>query len=446
MSDLPRPDLLIRGAVIVRPPFDVATTQVSDVVIVNGRIATITGTDTLDWPEATPVLDGWGGFLMPGLIDAHAHLTSPTSRIPAWPRAYLEAGVTTVREAGARDDAAFELARARVDLPPRILTAGWMLSSPGGSDEPSVTETAEAAARAGARWLKAYALPPGDVKAVAAVAACHGIPMAAHLGSAARESVRSADLSAIEHVYSLLDYDLVDAETRRRARIPSADRPIETWLLADPTRGPLKEWIAELGARRVTVTPTLTVMASLVGRPSGALDAIGVEEAPWAGADELAAWRERLQTFGWWITPGPASRARRRRVLGRFGEVVKALHTAGCSIAAGTDFGEPFVEPGRGLIVELRALLAAGLPLAAVLEAATSVPARLLGRSDDLGDVAVGAVADLLLLEEDPRRSIAALELVRAVVAAGQVSTVGDQPVHIRSRATRTDGQAPSVA
>lgn len=420
------PDLCIRGAVLVRPPFDSAAAMPADVVVAGGRIVAIYDSNPHRWPEATRVLDARGGFLMPGLIDAHAHLTGSPGFIERWLRAYLKAGVTTVREAGARDDAAFELVRRRADLPPRILTAGGMLGASNDEDGRSMTQRAEAAVRAGACWLKAYALPPDQVRAVAAVAARHGLPVAAHLGSAARESVRQAGLPAVEHIFSLLEYDLVDAETRRRAAIPSADAPIGTWLLADPSHGPLAEWVAELGERRVTITPTLTVMAPLVGRPPGRLDAIHPEEAPWATAEERNAWRERLKEFGWWIVPRPAARARRARVLRRFDEVVLALHEAGCPIAAGTDFGNPFIEAGRGLIAELRTLLRAGLPLPAVLEAATSVPATLLGRSGVLGELSVGAAADLLLLDADPRRSVDALERIRSVVAAGQPISLED--------------------
>jgi imidazolonepropionase-like amidohydrolase len=432
------PDLVIRGAVLVRPPFD-ATTRRFDVAIGGERLIAIVDSDSVAWPEATAVVDGRDGFLMPGLIDAHAHLTGSAIRIAPALRAYLEHGVTTVREAGAHDDAAFDLVRARTGRLPRILSAGWMLTPAKRSGGTTMTEIAEEAVRAGSSWLKAYALPPEDVRAVAEVARHHGLPVAAHLGSAAIESVRTADLPAIEHVFSLLDHDLIDARTRRHARIPPSDRPIETWLLADASEAPLRDWIAELAARRVTVTPTLTVMAPLVGRSPGTLDAIAADEVPWATADERSAWRERLKGFGWWIAPGPASRARRRRVLERFGEIVQSLHAAGAPIAAGTDLGEPFIEPGRGLIGELRALVAAGLSHAAVLGSATSVPAALLGRSADLGDVTVGGMADLLLLDDDPRRSLDAFDHIRFVVGAGRMIETGESPALRLSSATSGD-------
>lgn len=420
------PDLVVRGAVLVRPPFD-TTARPCDVAIGGERVMAIVDGDPATWPDATPIVDGRDAFLMPGLIEAHAHLTGPDAHTESWLTAYLDHGVTTIREAGAHDDSAFDLARARAGRPPRILTAGWMLNPLRASRPGAITGLAEEAVRAGAAWLKAYALPPDDVQAVNDVARRHGLPVAAHLGPAAIESVRTADLRAIEHVFSLLDYDLVDAETRRRARVPTGDRPIETWLLADPATPPLRDWIAELGARRVIVTPTLTVMAALVGRTAGTLESIDAEEAPWSTEAERRAWRKRLVGFGWWVARGPASRARRAWVLTRFGDVVQALHEAGVPIAAGTDIGEPFIEAGGGLIAELRALAAAGLPQPAILAAATSVPAALLGRSSDLGDVVVGGVADLLLLETDPRRSLDAFDGIRAVIAGGRVVRTADR-------------------
>lgn len=423
------PDLVVRGAVLVRPPFD-ATARPSDVVIGGERVIAIVeeGAEAAIWPDETPILDGRGAFVMPGLIDAHGHLTRRDSRPEPWLSAYLDNGVTTIREAGAHDDTAFDLARLRAARPPRIFTAGWMLDSRRASGPPAITVAAEDAVKAGAAWLKAYALPPEDVRAVVDVARSHGLPVAAHLGPAAIESVRTADLPAIEHVFSLLDHDLVDAQMRRRARIPRSDAPIETWLLADPASPPLRDWIVELGARRVIVTPTLTVMAALVGRTAETVDGIAVDEAPWATDDERRAWRERLAGFGWWVAREPASRARRERVLARFAVIVQALHEAGVPIAAGTDMGEPFVEPGRGLVAELRALAAAGLPQPAVLAAATSVPAALLRRSADLGDVVVGGMADLLLLEADPRRSLDAFSRIAAVIVGGRVVRAVGRP------------------
>jgi imidazolonepropionase-like amidohydrolase len=418
-------DLVIRQATLVRPPYGPEDAR-ADVVVRDGVIAAITAPSG-SRPDSIPVLDAEGRFLMPGLIDAHVHLAGEATPATSF-RAYLSAGVTTLREAGASDDAAFDVARRHGRRPPRVMTAGYMLRPSDAHGGQSIAERAETAVRNGATWLKAYSQAPDTVRSVAMTAAKHRLPFAAHLGPEARESVRVADLRAIEHVFTLLEDDLVAVAARDRAAIPPADKPIETWLLSDPTRGALAEWIAELAQRRVTITPTLTVMTALIGRPPHGLDEISACECPWATPAERDHWQERLRTFGWWFTPDAQSRVRRLRVLRRFGDVVLALHDAGCPIAAGTDYGEPFIQAGRGLIEEMRSLRRAGLPLPTVLAAATTVPADLLGKRGVLGDLVVGAEADLIVVDRDPRVSIDALEHVRAVVAAGRV-VAGDGPV-----------------
>jgi imidazolonepropionase-like amidohydrolase len=414
-------DLVIRGAVVLRPPFDRRAAFRADVVVSGGLVADIVAAAERDWGDAGHVIDAAGLWLIPGLIDAHAHIAAADAPDLVLDR-YLDAGVTSIRDAGARDDSSLELARSHAAVPPRIFTAGRMLrAGPGPGPGVDVRAAAEATAGAGAAWLKAYELSPAEVRAVTDVAAAHGLPAAAHLGSAARESVRGGGIRAVEHVFSLLEYDLVAEETRRRTAIPAADATLETYLLVDPHDGPLAEWIAELAALSVTVTPTLTVMAPLVGRAPEAMDVIHPAEAPWSSARERHLWLSRLQEFGWWSAPDAESALRREQVLLRFDEVVRALHAAGCFIAAGTDFGEPFIEAGRGLHAEMRALHRAGLPLHAVLAAATAVPAGLLGRPGVLGNVVVGAAADLALLAANPLESLDALDTIRAVIAGGRL-------------------------
>lgn len=92
------------------------------------------------------------------------------------------------------------------------------------------------------------------------------------------------------------------------------------------------------------------------------------------------------------------------------------------SVASG--MMEPFVPAQWALQRELQALQALRLPALpdppSLLALATRGAADALGR-DDLGRLAVGAVADLILLEADPRLDLSALRDVRAVVLRGRV-------------------------
>jgi imidazolonepropionase-like amidohydrolase len=101
-------------------------------------------------------------------------------------------------------------------------------------------------------------------------------------------------------------------------------------------------------------------------------------------------------------------------------ENVQRLHAAGVAIFAGSDT-QSGVFPGPGLHRELAKLARAGLTPIEVIRAATIGPARFLADRDepDWGNVAVGQRADLLLVEGDPTRDVAALSAIRAVLLDG---------------------------
>ena len=66
-------------------------------------------------------------------------------------------------------------------------------------------------------------------------------------------------------------------------------------------------------------------------------------------------------------------------------------------------------------------LTRSGLPPIAALRAATYEPARYFGATDSLGTIAVGKVADLVLLDADPRADIANARRIAAVLTRGRV-------------------------
>jgi imidazolonepropionase-like amidohydrolase len=103
-----------------------------------------------------------------------------------------------------------------------------------------------------------------------------------------------------------------------------------------------------------------------------------------------------------------------------WGDNARRLRAAGVTLLAGSDT-QPGVFPGAGLHRELALLHAAGLEPLEAIRAATLHPARFLagGAEPDVGRIAVGARADLLLVDGDPTRDLAALHAIRAVVLGG---------------------------
>jgi imidazolonepropionase-like amidohydrolase len=102
------------------------------------------------------------------------------------------------------------------------------------------------------------------------------------------------------------------------------------------------------------------------------------------------------------------------RLLDDHAAHVALAHAMGVAVLAGSDAGSPGVDHGTGLIDELMHLRAAGLSMPAVLRAATSLP-RTLWSIDD-GRIAEGRPADMILLDRSPFDDPQALREVAFVV------------------------------
>jgi len=127
-----------------------------------------------------------------------------------------------------------------------------------------------------------------------------------------------------------------------------------------------------------------------------------------------------------WIeeqTIDEATRTLYARYFDRLYEVVATLEQSGIPILAGSDTPNLLVYPGSGLHDELGILADAGLSPAAALAAATTAPARYLDLDTDLGSVAPGMLADLVLLDANPLKDIGNTRTVRAVMANGRLFT-----------------------
>jgi imidazolonepropionase-like amidohydrolase len=98
-----------------------------------------------------------------------------------------------------------------------------------------------------------------------------------------------------------------------------------------------------------------------------------------------------------------------------------AMFRAGVPFMAGTDTAAGVhVFPGFSLHEELALFVQAGLTPMQALQTATRNPAEFMGRLDDLGTVAQGKLADLVLLDANPLDNIANTRRIRAVVLAGR--------------------------
>ena len=174
-----------------------------------------------------------------------------------------------------------------------------------------------------------------------------------------------------------------------------------------------------LKRRGVVYTPTLFVPSGYDLVLSGRFTPTPAERR-WADPDVLATFEE--------VKGYPELTARPRRppsaeAARTAAQNLERLASAGVTIAAGTDAGNIGTLHGPSIFRELRLMADAGLTPAAVLAAATSGGARVMGREKDLGALAPGRLADLLILDRDPLADVGNLEAIHRVVKGGRVYT-----------------------
>jgi imidazolonepropionase-like amidohydrolase len=328
----------------------------STVVIDGGLI----GTD----PAGARVLDGEGGVLLPGLIDAHVHLDGP-GRLEA----LASYGVTTALDmASLPEETAFLRQQTGVT---DVRSAGIPAIAPGSfhSHLPGVGRAGLIASPGEAERFVADRVAEGSdyIKIVI------GSPFADH------EQATIDALSAAAHARGKLVVAHASS-VGSVAKAQAAGADVLTHVPLDDVLGAAAA--AQAAAAGRVVVPTLTMMAAIAAR----LAPLGTDY----------------------------SHAR---------SSVTALRRAGVPILAGTDANDTpgagaRVPHGESLHRELELLVEAGLPAVEALRAATSLPALYFGLPDR-GTIEAGKRADLVLLDGDPLADIRATRSIRRIWCGG---------------------------
>lgn len=433
--------VLIRNVAVL----DVATGQrvpARDVLLRDGRIAAITASDATVVTDATAI-DGAGATLLPGLIDMHGHVGNGSE--PSWLRrmpnpernlrSYLYCGVTTVLDPAGMAPQAFEL-RDRVAagelLGPRIFQAGPMITAPGGHPVAILENlvpwwlnwylishfTRQVAtpdeARAAVREIAGF---KADVVKLSVDSIPDEVPrLSDETVAAAVDEARQQGLRAVAHIGTF-----ADAATAGEAGVALWVHGVYKERLTD-------EQVAQLAGFRIPMVPTTAVFEAYALLGQGPRASTPLERETVA-PDILAAFDEPPRTEASEYFRPHIEKLRQMRPAWR--DNVRRLKAAGVTILAGSDT-QMGVFPGPALHRELALLVESGLTPAEAIRAATLDAARFLanGREPELGQVAEGKRADLLLVEGDPATDLSALARIRAVIKNGVVlerSPIGRQ-------------------
>jgi imidazolonepropionase-like amidohydrolase len=393
----------------------------STLVIQDGRIHAIhaghVSADMLaDVPDDATVIDQRSRFVLPGLIDAHVHLTSDRGGQDALIAAFTEsvadqafeaavnarktlaAGFTTVRNLGDGDYVTLALrnAIAAGKLPgPRILDAGRGISATSGHADPGLGVNED---------LRELALR-GRVL-------CDGVESCRR---AVREQVaRGVDLIKITTTGGVnsrigvgLGVQLFDDEVEALVKT-AAMYGKKVAVHAHGNDGiliALRHGAASIEHGTLMEPDSIALMKKTGAYYVPTLSTInGYKER--LAANPEAYIGEVLKKIQWRI--------------GITGKSLRAAHTAGVKIAFGTDAGVS--KHGRNAD-EFELMVLHGMSPAEAIVAATVHGADLLGLGQEVGRLAPGYSADLIAVDGDPLADVTTLKQVRFVMKGGRVFT-----------------------
>lgn len=402
--------------------------------------------------DDVPVRDLRGAYLMPGLIDAHVHVSmapgaalrlddaAATAQLRAHHlRAYVASGVTTILDTGVDDDVARHVQRrlAAGHAGPRYLHVGPPLVVPDGyvadlfpwplTDEASVAAHLDRLRAAGAVGAK-IPIEPGVIQrvwrtpsrelqaAVTKLTQARGVPLYVHAMSedAYDEGLALRPHAFVHHSRSASD-DLVARVATSGAYVIST---LAIWRVHEYGRN--RAALDEPHVRRVVPAVVRDGLLDDARMHAAEVGLIGKVMPVLAGrwADVAAHLQARA--------PAQVDAAAKES-LRVAADGLRRMHAAGVPVVLGSDAGNwpvfPYYLHGPTTILELEMLVQAGLTPADAIAAATVVPARMLGL-DDVGAVAVGKRADLVVTGVDPLVDVGrALRDVRLVVKDGVART-----------------------
>jgi len=421
-----------------------------NILILDDKIETISKAgQTFKLEGAVTRIDGAGKYVIPGLWDAHVHLSynDDIGHEVFFPLAIAH-GVTSLRDTGGHLDKLAEARKLSAENPklPDLYVSGPLLDgerrvydgSPGFPDisvgfttEKEAADYVDQLTAQGVSFVKAYEmLPPNIFAAIDKQAEKNGLKTAMHipLAMTAEEAVaagaddmqhlRNIEMSCAGNAPELLHLrnkeiteNLNILPSKLRSNIHSHQRAL---ALSNQSEERCQALMNLLAREDVFQTPTLTISRFFTRRLFE--DAEFKTTFDYMPGPIATAWSERSARLRE-RSAGDADIAYDQWIIGTIPKLAKA----DVPIMAGTDAPIAFLTPGASLHEELILLTDAGLTPLESLRAATYEPARFLGLETSQGTIADGMKADLVILDANPLDNIKNIKLIEIVIKSGFV-------------------------
>ncbi|MBK5305409.1 MAG: amidohydrolase family protein [Frankiaceae bacterium] len=439
--------VVLRGVTVVDPR-NGTLAEGKDVLIEGDRISAVAPAGSL---AAGEVVNGAGGFVVPGFVDMHAHAME--NKDPSGTLALMLAhGITGFRQMSG-SDRILRMGPLPADAPAMLARPGDLLTPFTAGSADKAVATVRHQHELGADFVKSVMTPASVFAAAQAEANRLGIPLLGHLPLKADVARVCGDgMRSIEHLGA--GVGLLACCSSEQATVEAGlaqQRDISIPPVLQPLVAPLFKRVL----KRIVVNPLLMVRQPEVD--------IYEQAAQSFDEDAAATVASMLKASGTWQVPtliraktmqlcsdpafgkdpdlrymAPAALKAWNKAAAKFGSLpdatrqtfaltnavmmrlVKVLDDHGVPMLTGSDAcGAAWVVPGASLHAEFDELARAGISPLRVLQMTTSDAADFLGRSD-LGSVEAGRQADLVVLGANPLESVASLHAVTGVVRAGR--------------------------
>jgi imidazolonepropionase-like amidohydrolase len=386
------------------------------------------------FPARAKVLDLTGRTVMPGLVGMHEHLFYPTpggvadglrywgEMIDSAPRLYLAAGVTSARTAGSMEPYTDLAIKRHIDAgeipgPKFDITGPYLGDLLGRAPQMHPLNGPEDAARMVDYWaaqgvtsFKAYmGIKPDELGAAIEHAHARGLKVTGHLCAVGFREAAALGIDNLEHG---IEVDTEFFPGKKPGECPAREAREDLATRVDIDSAPVQEMIRDLVAHHVAVTSTLAVFEITVpNRPSmERQERIQRALTPQAWAAYL---RTRAEIAG-------KNSSAEGVLLRKEMQFERAFVKAGGLLMSGCDptsFGG--VLPGYADQRNLELLVEAGFTPIEAIHIATQNGAVFLGQDAQIGTIAPGKSADLIVLVGDPSTRIEDVEQVETVFKDG---------------------------
>jgi len=385
-----------------------------DIIIKKNKIRKLRSTrkNDADYKQEKHVLDGKGMYLLPGLINIHAHIHDNRAGIPI-PFEYiyklwLACGITSVRDVGSNySKTIVERQKSQEGLitAPRIFLYMRAFGNTPGEVKKKVKEIK----KADGDGVKIFGMDRDIMKAALEEAHKHGLRVAHHVGVEETDAWDDANFgtTTIEHWYGIPDAALHGSQkfpfwynyNNESDRFRYAGR---LWREADPEK--LKKVLKTLVDKNVAWCPTLVIYEAN-------RDLLRAKNQPWfkdylhpALEEYFKPNPEHHGSFQWnWSTTDEVFWRENYKI---WMNAVRNFAHMGGIVGAGEDAGYIYMLYGFSLIRELELHQEAGFHPIDVIQHATGNNAQILGMENMLGRIRAGYLADLILVDGNPLENL----------------------------------------